>query len=72
MLPDTVNEISLREELRRLRAQIPDTPQLNPIVSVAFDLSRKLEAGQLTLDELAALAGRLMDRACVHRAQPLH
>ena len=59
------------DELRALRTQIPDIPSLNPIVNVAFDLSRRLEAGDIAFDELKALAGRLMDRACVHRARHL-
>lgn len=66
-----LDEFKLREELRALRRQIPDTPALNPIVNVAFDLSRRLEAGEITFDELKALAGRLMDRACVERARRL-
>ena len=67
----SVEEASLLGELRRLRAQVPDSPQLNPIVSVAFDLSRKLEAGEVSLDDLRQLSGRLMDRACIHRAKRL-
>ncbi len=66
-----LDELELREELRALRRQIPDTPALNPIVNVAFDLSRRLEAGDIAFDELKALAGRLMDRACVERARQL-
>ncbi len=63
--------VKLRAELRALRAQIPDTPALNPIVSVAFDLSRRLEAGDINFSDLRALATRLMDRACVQRAKNL-
>lgn len=66
-----VDEFALRDELRRLRMQVPDSPQLNPIVSLAFDMSRRLEAGDVSLDDLRALAGRLMDRACIHRARML-
>ena len=66
-----LDEFKLREVLRRLRTQIPDTPALNPIVSMAFDLSRRLEAGEISLEDLRALAGRLMDRACVERARQL-
>jgi phosphoenolpyruvate carboxylase len=65
--PTKLDEFSLRDELRALRTKIPDTPGLNPIVSVAFDLSRRLEAGEITLQDLRALATRLMDRACVQR-----
>lgn len=65
------DEIILRDELRELRKKIPDQPGLNPIIRVAFELSRKLESGQISFEELKALAGRLMDRACVHRARNL-
>lgn len=68
---DPFDEIILRDELRELRTKIPDQPGLNPITRVAFELSRKLESGQVEFDELKALAGRLMDRACVHRARNL-
>lgn len=68
---EALDEFKLRDELRKLRTQIPDQPSLNPIVNVAFDLSRRLEAGHIALDDLKALAGRLMDRACVVRARRL-
>ena len=63
-----LDEVSLREELKTLRAQVPDLPSLNPIALAAFNLSRRLEAGEISFDELKALAVRLMDNACVHRA----
>ena len=63
-----LDEFRLRDELRAKRTQIPDTPGLNPIVSLAFDLSRRLESGDISFAEIKALAGRLMDRACVQRA----
>jgi len=66
-----LDEFQLRDELRALRTKIPDTPALNPIVSVAFDLSRRLESGEVSFEELRALATRLMDRACVQRAYHL-
>jgi phosphoenolpyruvate carboxylase len=67
----TLDEFRLRDELRALRTQIPDTPGLNPIVNLAFDLSRRLESGAISFAELKALATRLMDRACVQRARHL-
>lgn len=67
----TLDEFQLRDELKNMRSQIPDAPGLNPIVNVAFYLSRQLEAGALSFDDLKGLAGRLMDRACVRRAQRL-
>lgn len=66
-----LDEVALRDELKRLRAQIPDNPSLNPILNVAFDLSRRLEAGSVSFDDVKGLAGRLMDRACVRRARSL-
>lgn len=68
---DKLDEFVLRDELKRLRTHIPDNPSLNPILNVAFDLSRRLETGTLAYDELKALAGRIMDRAFVHRARRL-
>lgn len=66
-----LNEFELRDELRSLRKEIPDQPFLNPIINVAFKLSRQLEADEVSFDDLKALAQRLMDRACVRRAQAL-
>ena len=66
-----LDEFVLRDELKRLRALIPDNPSLNPILNVAFDLSRRLETGVVPYNELKLLAGRIMDRACVHRARRL-
>ncbi len=70
-VPGELDEFQLRDKLRAFRTHIPDTPGLNPIVSVAFDLSRRLEAGEITFEALRALATRLMDRAFVHRARDL-
>ena len=66
-----LNELELIGELKRLRTQIPDNPSLNPILNVAFDLSRRLESGDVSFDEMQSLAARLMDRACVRRARRL-
>ena len=38
-----LDEFELRDEIKALRALIPDQPSLNPIVNIAFDLSRRLE-----------------------------
>ncbi|MDX2290053.1 MAG: phosphoenolpyruvate carboxylase [Hyphomicrobiaceae bacterium] len=66
-----LDEIGLRDELRALRREIPDKPWLNPITSVAFSLSRRLESGEISMADVKALAGRLMDRACATRAERL-
>ncbi len=69
--PAALDELALREQLRQMRTQIPDQPNLNPIVNVAFDLSRRLEGGEISMVDLRALASRLMDRACTQRARRL-
>jgi phosphoenolpyruvate carboxylase len=69
--PAKLDEVTLREQLRQLRTQIPDQPNLNPIVNVAFDISRRLEGGDISMVDLRALAARLMDRACTQRARRL-
>ena len=66
-----IDEFALRDDLRRMRQMIPDDPLLNPIINVAFGLSRRLEAGEIKLEDMRALSGRLMDRACSHRARRL-
>ena len=63
-----LDEIKLRDELKALRSRIPDQPNLNPIINVAFDLSRQLESGKISFEDVKELATRLMDKACVHRA----
>ncbi len=70
-LSKILSEVGLREALRQQRTQIPDQPNLNPIVNVAFDMSRKLEAGEVGMGELRELASVLMDRACTQRAERL-
>ena len=66
-----LDEVKLRDELRELRTNLPDAPWLNPIVSVAFKLSRRLESGDITLADLRELSGRLMDSALCNRAKRL-
>ncbi len=66
-----LDEFKLRDELRELRSNLPDAPWLNPIVSVAFQLSRRLEAGEITLPDLRDVAARVMDRALLNRARTL-
>jgi len=66
-----LDEIELRDRLRQLRTGIPDEPWLNPIVSLAFQLSRRLEAGEITLSDIRTLSAGLMDRALLNRARGL-
>ncbi len=64
----TLDEVVLRDELKALRLQIPDKPWLNPVSNLAFYMSRRLENGEVSFADVKALATRLMDSACVHRA----
>ena len=66
-----LDEVELIGELKSLRSEIPDEPSLNPILNVAFKLSRKLEAGEVSFDDVNALATRLMDNAFRGRAELL-
>jgi phosphoenolpyruvate carboxylase len=66
-----IDGAKLRDELRQARALIPDQPALNPIVNMAFKLSRDLESGQINFQDLKDLATRLMDRAAIRRARHL-
>jgi phosphoenolpyruvate carboxylase len=63
-----LDETALRAELKSLRARIPDEPTLNPVLNVAFDLSRRLEADEISFSDIKSLSTQLMDSACVHRA----
>ncbi len=66
-----IDGAKLRDELRAFRSQIPDQPALNPIVNVAFKLSRQLESGQISFADLKDLATRMMDRAAIRRGRHL-
>ncbi len=66
-----LDEFQLRDELRALRTTIPDSPWINPIIAVAFNLSRRLESGEIRIDDVKTLTGRLLDRACITRARRL-
>lgn len=66
-----LDEKALRDTLKVQRKLIPDQPGLNPILNLAFDLSRRLETGDISFDDLKSLAGRLMDASCMRRARSL-
>ncbi|MEO1280800.1 MAG: phosphoenolpyruvate carboxylase, partial [Pseudomonadota bacterium] len=66
-----LDEVELREELRSLRTLIPDSPWLNPIQAIAFDLSRRLEADDITIKDLREISTRLLDHGCTVRASRL-
>jgi phosphoenolpyruvate carboxylase len=51
------------------RRRLADDPQFNPVKQLAFDLSRKIEAGALHLSDVASVAKELCDRALILRAE---
>ncbi|MFM8542966.1 MAG: phosphoenolpyruvate carboxylase, partial [Chakrabartia sp.] len=62
----------LRARLQHLHLQTADTPLFNPVFQLGHDLSRKLEGGQLTLADMAALVDDLFHEALNSRALRLH
>ncbi len=66
-----LDEVELIGKLKALRSEIPDEPSLNPILNVAFELSRKLEAGEVSFEDVKDIATRLMDNAFRGRAELL-
>ena len=61
----------LTERLQKLHKRTEDTPQFNPVFQLAHDLSRELEAGELTLDEIEAAIVELEVDALQLRSQRL-
>lgn len=49
--------------------RIANEPQFNPVKQLAFELSRELEAGRLSLDDFSSMIKILSDRALMSRAQ---
>ncbi len=58
-------------DLKSYRSSISEDPQLNPTAQVAFRISRSLEAGEVSANDLGKMAKSLGDRAFVRRAQHL-
>ena len=56
-------------QLDEYRGLLGHDPQANPVKLVAYDISRQLEAGQLTAGDLAAMTKQLADRAFLERAE---
>ena len=54
--------------LQELHARTAETPLFNPVFQLAHNLSRKLEAGELTLDDFDALIAELEVAALGARA----
>ena len=59
---------TLTHRLRDLHQRTQDTPLFNPVFQLAHDLSRELEAGELSLDDFATLISELETRSLEARA----
>ena len=60
------------DDLKSCRDLVREDPQLNPTAQVAFRISRALEAGDVSADDLGRLTKSLSDRAFVRRAAHLN
>jgi len=57
------------DRMREYRDRVPFEPQSNPVKQLALDLSRALESGELSREDLEAVAKALSDRALAGRAK---
>jgi phosphoenolpyruvate carboxylase len=62
---------ALLARLRALREGLPAAPSGNPIAQCAFEVSRRLEEGELSLEQVAETARLLADEAFLARAKRL-
>lgn len=58
----------LGERLNEYWSRIAIEPQFNPVKQLAFELSRELEAGRLTLADFSSMIKILSDKALLNRA----
>lgn len=61
----------LAARLEALHAQTAQTPLFNPVFQLSLELSRQLEAGELSLDDLSALVSELECEGLMARAARL-
>ncbi|QZD90993.1 phosphoenolpyruvate carboxylase [Qipengyuania aurantiaca] len=62
---------TLTHELRELHKRTQETPLFNPVFQLAHDLSRKLEAGEISLEDFSGLIAELETRSLEARADRL-
>jgi phosphoenolpyruvate carboxylase len=65
----TIADLTARLQALHLRTE--ETPLFNPVFQLSLELSRLIEAGELTLADSAALIGELECTALQHRADHL-
>jgi len=59
----------LLDLVTRLRAEHDANPFSNPVLLASLTISRRIDAGELSLDDLAGLIAVLRDAACADRAK---
>jgi phosphoenolpyruvate carboxylase len=59
------------DDLRTFRTAVQNDPDLNPTAHLGFLMSRDLESGETSLEQLGAIAKQLSDRAFMARARHL-
>ncbi len=62
---------SLSDRLRVLHRQTRETPLFNPVFQLSLDISRKLESGELSIEQLAGLVDELEAQSLDARAARL-
>ncbi|MFN4021159.1 MAG: phosphoenolpyruvate carboxylase [Erythrobacter sp.] len=62
---------ALEQRLGELHQRTRETPLFNPVFQLSLDLSRALEGGEMTLDDMAALVARLECDGLKARARKL-
>ena len=61
----------LLDRLQALHRRTEETPLFNPVFQLSLDLSRRIEAGELTLDDCEELIAEIECEALVRRARRL-
>ncbi|HKX79150.1 MAG TPA: phosphoenolpyruvate carboxylase [Novosphingobium sp.] len=67
-----MDSVQLKADLQALHRRTVETPVFNPVFQLGLELSRKLESGALTLDEVEALVSELECEGLQARAARLN
>ncbi len=67
-----VTVASLEERLQQLHPRTAETPLFNPVFQLSLELSRQLEEGSLSLDQVGELVGELECNSLQSRARRLN
>src|ERR1700741_4750249 len=70
---DSMSEFAaLDARLQELHARTAETPLFNPVFQLGLELSRQLESGELSLDQVESLVAELECEGLRARAARLH